>query len=81
MPAPQGQANPAAANPGAQAPAVSISRQQAVGLAKQRFPGNVLRITLIGEAENRRYQIRMENEGRVFTVYVHATSGTVSGGD
>ena len=42
--------------------------------------GNVLRISLIGEGPNRRYQIRMENEGKVFTVFVHATSGRVTGG-
>lgn len=58
-----------------------INERQAVNIAKQRFPGNVLRIALIGEGANRRYQIRMENEGKVFTVYVHATSGRVTGGN
>lgn len=56
-----------------------ISQAQAVNLAKQRFPGNVLRISLVGEGENQRYQIRMENEGRVFTVFVHVATGRVSG--
>lgn len=56
-----------------------ITRQQAVNLAKQRFAGNILRISPIGEGENQRYQIRMENEGKVFTVFVHATTGKVSG--
>ncbi|MEX0618886.1 MAG: PepSY domain-containing protein [Pseudohongiellaceae bacterium] len=59
---------------------VNISETQAIALARQRFTGNILRITLTGEGANRRYQIRMENEGKVFTVYVHATSGRVSGG-
>lgn len=58
-----------------------INERQAVSIAKQRFPGNVLRIALIGEGANRRYQIRMENEGKVFTVYVHATTGRVTGGN
>lgn len=57
-----------------------ISQRQAVNLARQRFPGNILRISLIGEGQNQRYQIRMENEGKVFTVFVHATTGRVTGG-
>ena len=57
-----------------------ITERQAVNLARQRFPGNVLRISLIGEGQNQRYQIRMENEGKVFTVFVHATTGRVTGG-
>lgn len=59
---------------------VRISKQQAVGLARDRFAGNVLRIGLIGEGSSQRYQIRMENEGKVFTVFVNATSGRVTRG-
>ena len=40
-----------------------ISERQAVNLARQRFAGNILRISLVGEGNNRRYQIRMENQG------------------
>jgi uncharacterized membrane protein YkoI len=58
-----------------------ISERQAVNLARERFQGQILRISLVGEGANRRYQIRMENEGKVFTVYVHATSGRVTGGN
>ncbi|MCG8414296.1 MAG: PepSY domain-containing protein [Pseudomonadales bacterium] len=57
-----------------------INRQQAVNLARQRFAGNILRISVVGEGPNQRYQIRMENEGKVFTVFVHAITGEVSGG-
>ncbi|MDP6417366.1 MAG: PepSY domain-containing protein [Gammaproteobacteria bacterium] len=57
-----------------------ISERQAVNLAQQQFTGNILRISLIGEGDNRRYQIRMENEGKVFTVFVHAFTGRVTGG-
>ena len=57
-----------------------INQQQAVNLARQRFAGNILRISLVGEGPNQRYQIRMENEGKVFTVFVHATTGEVTGG-
>ncbi len=57
-----------------------ITERQAVNLARQRFPGNILRITLVGEGANRRYQIRMENEGKVFTVFVHVATGRVTGG-
>lgn len=58
-----------------------INERQAVNLARERFPGNILRISLIGEGASRRYQIRMENEGKVFTVFVHATTGRVTGGN
>jgi uncharacterized membrane protein YkoI len=51
-----------------------------VNLARQQFAGNILRITLIGEGARQRYQIRMENAGKVFTVFVHAKTGEVTGG-
>jgi uncharacterized membrane protein YkoI len=57
-----------------------ISNSQAVNLARQRFAGKILRISLVGEGDNRRYQIRMENEGKVFTVFVHAFTGRITGG-
>ena len=73
------------ANPGRELPAGPqtngrISERQAVNLARQKFAGNILRISLVGEGANQRFQIRMENEGKVFTVFVHATTGRVSGG-
>jgi len=58
-----------------------INERQAVNLARQRFAGNILRISLIGEGPNQRYQIRMENQGKVFTVFVHAITGEVTGGN
>lgn len=61
-------------------PNTRVTRQQAVEIAKQRFAGNVLRISLIGEGNNQRYQIRMENEGKVFTVFVNVATGRISGG-
>lgn len=57
-----------------------ISRQQAAEIAKQRFVGSILRINLVGEGDNQRYQFRMENEGKVFTVFVNAITGRISGG-
>jgi uncharacterized membrane protein YkoI len=59
---------------------VRISEREAVGLARDRYAGNVLRIGLIGEGNGQRYQIRMENEGKVFTVFVNANSGRVTRG-
>lgn len=59
---------------------LTISERQAVGLARDRYAGNVLRIGLIGKGTSMRYQIRMENEGKVFTVFVNATSGRVTRG-
>lgn len=57
-----------------------VTELQAVAIAKQRFAGTVLRISLVGEGANQRYQIRMEDEGKVFTVFVNATTGRISGG-
>ena len=57
-----------------------VTQQQAVAIAKQRFAGNILRISLVGEGNNQRYQIRMENEGKVFTVFVNVATGRISGG-
>ena len=57
-----------------------VTKPQAGEIAKKRFAGSILRITLVGEGSNQRYQIRMENEGKVFTVFVNAITGRVSGG-
>ncbi len=59
---------------------LQINELQAVNLARQHFAGTVLRISLVGELGQRRYEIRMENEGKVFTVTVDASNGKVSGG-
>ncbi|MBT3531851.1 MAG: PepSY domain-containing protein [Gammaproteobacteria bacterium] len=58
----------------------TVTQRRAVALARQQYAGNILRISLVGEGANQRYQIRMENEGKVFTVFVHATTGQVSSG-
>ncbi len=85
QPAPQNELN-FNANAGARdlrsnAPDTSkITERQAVILARQKFAGKILRIGLIGDGENQRYQIRMENGGKVFTVFVHATTGKIAGG-
>ena len=63
-----------------QVPAPHISERQAVNLAREQLAGNVLRISLIGQGQDLRYQIRMENEGKIFTVFVNANTGAVSGG-
>ena len=57
-----------------------VTRQQAAKIAKQRFAGSILRISLVGEGNNQRYHFRMENEGKVFTVFVNAITGRISGG-
>tara|TARA_B110000858_G_scaffold198483_2_gene265559 strand:+ start:9465 stop:9776 length:312 start_codon:yes stop_codon:yes gene_type:complete len=57
-----------------------VSQQQAVGIAKKRFAGSILRISLVGEGGSQRYQIRMENEGKIFTVFVNVATGRISGG-
>jgi len=57
-----------------------VTKRQAAEIAKQRFAGSILRISLVGEGRNQRYQFRMENEGKVFTVFVNAITGRISGG-
>lgn len=57
-----------------------VTERQAVIFARQQFAGNILRISLVGEGANERYQIRMENEGKVFTVFVNTTTGRVTEG-
>lgn len=74
-------ANPRQAPREEQQANVRINDLQAISMAKERFEGAVLRISLIGEGFNRRYQIRMENEGKVFTVFVHANTGRITGGN
>lgn len=73
-----------AANPPAlrqtQTPAPRITERQALDLAREQVNGNVLRISLVGQGNALRYQIRMENEGKIFTVFVNANTGAVSGG-
>jgi uncharacterized membrane protein YkoI len=61
-------------------PQLKVTERQAVALARQRFSGNILRISLVGEGGKQRYQIRMEKEGKVFTVYVNVVTGRISGG-
>lgn len=65
-------------NPRTTQPTTAISAMMASELARQQRNGNVLRIIPVGEAPNQRYQIRMEDEGKIFTLFVHATTGQVS---
>lgn len=60
---------------------VKLSERQAVAQARAKAAGNVLRISLVGEGANQRYQIRMEHDGKVFTLFVHARTGKVTQGD
>lgn len=57
-----------------------LSERQAVARARSQFAGNVLRISLVGEGNNKRYQIRMEKDGKVFTLFVHARTGKITRG-
>lgn len=61
-------------------PELRVSERQAIEIARGRYAGNVLRIGLIGQGNSQRYQIRMENEGKVFTVFVNAVSGRITRG-
>lgn len=64
----------------AETPAPRITQRQALEIARERFEGNVLRISLVVQNNVLSYQIRMENEGKIFTVFVNANTGAVSGG-
>lgn len=69
-----------ASNSRQQAGEVMLSERQAVAQARAKAAGNVLRVSLVGEGANQRYQIRMEHDGNVFTVFVHARTGKVTQG-
>ncbi len=57
-----------------------LSERQAVAQARAKAAGKVLRVSLVGEGGAQRYQIRMEHDGKVFTLYVHALTGAVTRG-
>ena len=69
-----------ASNSRQKASELMLSERQAVAQARAKAAGNVLRISLVGEGANQRYQIRMEHDGKVFTVFVHARTGKVTQG-
>ena len=75
-PARRGASVPAAPN----ASQLELTERQAVARARSEYSGNVLRISLVGNGANRRYQIRMEKEGKVFTLFVHARTGKITRG-
>jgi len=68
------------AKPRTQTRELILSERQAVAQARAKASGNVLRINLVGEGAKQRYQIRMEHDGNVFTLYVHARTGEVTQG-
>ncbi len=66
--------------PAPNASKLELTERQAVARARSEYSGNVLRISLVGNGANRRYQIRMEKEGKVFTLFVHARTGKITRG-
>ena len=80
----QTQLDPARRSARASAPApalqAELSERQAVARARSKFSGKILRISVVGAGSNRRYQLRMEKDGKVFTVFVHARTGQVARG-
>ncbi len=55
-------------------PATSISRQQALNLARGRFQGRVLSVRLDGS----NWRVRIDQNGTVFNVFVDGRTGEVS---
>src|SRR5690554_1345771 len=55
--------------------ASGISRRQASDLARDRFQGRVLNIRM---DEDNRWRVRLDQNGRVFNVFVDARSGEIS---
>ena len=66
--------------PAPNASKLELTERQAVARARSEYSGNVLRISLVGNGASRRYQIRMEKEGKVFTLFVHARTGKITRG-
>jgi uncharacterized membrane protein YkoI len=75
-PSRRGASTPAAPN----ASRLELTERQAVSRARSQYSGNVLRISLVGSGGNKRYQIRMEKDGKVFTLFVHARTGKITRG-
>ena len=55
-------------------PAMSISRQQALNLARVRFQGRVLSVRMDGS----NWRVRIDQNGTVFNVFVDGRTGEVS---
>ncbi len=55
-------------------PATSISRQQALNLARDRFQGRVLSVRMDGG----NWRVRIDQNGTVFNVFVDGRTGEVS---
>jgi len=55
-------------------PAASISRQQALNLARDRFQGRVLSVRMDGS----NWRVRIDQNGTVFNVFVDGRTGEVS---
>lgn len=51
-----------------------VSRRQASETAQQSFPGKVINIQLV----NQRWRVRVDQDGRVFDVFVDAETGRVT---
>ena len=55
-------------------PAISISRQQALNLARDSFQGRVLSVRMDGS----NWRVRIDQNGTVFNVFVDGRTGEVS---
>ena len=58
--------------------APQISQRRALELVRERFPGNVVSINQVQQGGVLQYRVRMDNEGNIYTVYVHASSGAIT---
>lgn len=54
----------------------NISRRQASNIASSRYEGRVLSIRL--DDNTNQWRVRMDRDGTVFNVFVHAASGDVN---
>jgi uncharacterized iron-regulated membrane protein len=55
-----------------------VTRKQALDRVRHRFPGEVISISEVADAEPPRYRVRLDNDGNIFTVYVDQATGRVS---
>ncbi len=55
-------------------PQTNITRRQAYDIARENFSGRVLSIRL----EHSEWRVRMDQDGTVFNILVHADTGVIS---
>lgn len=62
----------------AQATPGPVNQRQALERVRARYPGNVISINEVRQANRVRYRVRIDNDGNIFTVFVDQATGRVT---